>query len=121
VTVLAVIVAGGLGAGLRYWAGLAIQRRLATELPWPTAVVNILGGLALGIILGTGADGDAVEVSIGTLAGFTTFSTWMIEAVYLWEEGRGGGHRAVIALLGLTAFGLLAAAAGVGLGTRVAG
>jgi CrcB protein len=119
--VLAVIVAGGLGTGLRYWAGLAIQRRLATELPWPTAIVNILGSLALGVILGTGADGAAVDASTGLIAGFTTFSTWMIEAVYLLEEGRGGRHRAIIALLGLTAVGLLAAAAGFGFGSRLGG
>lgn len=116
-TALAVVIAGGLGAGLRFWVGLAIQRRLSTDLPWPTAIVNILGGLALGVILGTGADGGAAEVGTGLLAGFTTFSTWMIEAVYLWEEGRGGRRRAIIALVGLTTVGLLAAAVGFGFGS----
>jgi hypothetical protein len=45
----------------------------------------------------------------------------MIEAVYLWEEGRGGRHRAVVAVVGLTAVGLVAAAAGFGLGRGLAG
>ncbi|MEX0825397.1 MAG: CrcB family protein [Acidimicrobiia bacterium] len=119
-TVLAVIAAGGLGAGLRFIMGATIQRRLATELPWPTAIVNTLGSLALGVILGTGSHGAAVDVTTGLIAGFTTFSTWMIEAVYLWEEGRGGRHRAVIALLGPTTVGLLAAAVGFGFGSLLA-
>ena len=46
------------------------------------------GGFALGLLVGLGAAGDARFVlGTGLLGGYTTFSTWMVEAQRLGEDG----------------------------------
>lgn len=120
-TAAAVILAGGLGAGLRFLVGTALQQRLATELPWGTAVVNTAGAFLLGLVVGSGSVGPGTEVAAGFLAGFTTYSTWMIESVQLWAEGKTGRRRAVIDVVGLVAAGMLAAFAGFAVGGRLLG
>jgi CrcB protein len=120
-TAAVVILAGGLGAGLRYVVGTAIQHRLATELPWGTAVVNTAGAFMLGVVVGSGGVGPGTEVAAGFLAGFTTYSTWMIECVHLWAEGRSGRRRVLIDATGLLVAGLVAAFAGFALGVRLLG
>lgn len=116
-TAVAVVVAGGIGAGVRFLAGSAIQERLRTELPWGTAVVNTFGAFALGVVAGTGFDGLATDAVVGLLAGFTTYSTWMIECVHLWLEGGDGRRRSVVNLVGLLAAGVVAVALGHLLGS----
>jgi CrcB protein len=113
------IVAGGLGAGSRLLAGSAIQSRLRSELPWGTAAVNTLGAFALGVVAGSEVAGVAFDVAAGFIAGFTTFSTWMIETVHLWIEGSGGRRRAAVNLVGVLVAALAAAAVGVSLGGRL--
>lgn len=120
-TAAAVILAGGLGAGLRLVVGTAVQRRLATALPWGTALVNTAGAFMLGMVAGSGGVGPGAEVAMGFLAGFTTYSTWMIECVHLWVEGRSGRRRALMNMAGLLITGLLAAFAGFALGDRLLG
>lgn len=117
----AVILAGGLGAGLRFVVGTALQHRLATELPWGTAVVNTAGAFMLGVVVGSGGVGPGTEVAAGFLAGFTTYSTWMIECVHLWTEGRRGRRRAVINSTVLLVVGLVAAFVGFAVGGRLLG
>jgi CrcB protein len=112
----AVILAGGLGAGARFLTGVTIQTRLRSDLPWATAVVNLVGAFCLGVLVGTHASGWGIDVAAGFLAGFTTFSTWMIETVHLWAEGRDGRVPALVNLLGLAALGVLVATLGWGIG-----
>ena len=51
-------------------------------------MVNLSGGWALGLLAGLGVSGDALFVlGTGFLGGYTTFSTWMIEAQRLGEDG----------------------------------
>jgi len=115
----AVIVAGGLGAGLRFLTAVDVQRRLSSDLPWGTAVVNLVGAFLLGVLVGTHASGWGVDIAAGFLAGFTTFSTWMIETVHLWVEGRDGRVPALVNLAALAALGVLVATLGWGIGELV--
>lgn len=78
---------GAVGAYARFSVGAAVSRRHATDFPWGTFVVNLTGGFALGVLVGLSA-GDAVLLLLGTglLGGYTTFSTWMVEAQRLAED-----------------------------------
>lgn len=118
--VFIVALAGGVGAGARFLAGSSIQSRLKTEFPWGTALVNIVGSLLLGVVIGADLGGIRYEAATGFLAGFTTYSTWMIETVHLWSEGRSGRRRAIVNLVGVLAWALIAAAVGLWSGVLVA-
>lgn len=113
----AAILAGAVGSVLRLTAAGSIQRRLASDWPWGTAAVNVVGAFVAGVAVGVG--GPVAEVAAAACAGFTTFSTWMVEAVALWADGRSGHRRALVDLLIPLAFGLVAAAAGLAIGRGV--
>lgn len=84
---------GAIGAGLRYLVGHAALRAFGPAFPWGTLIVNILGSLAMGLLIGILARraGTPNEVRIflttGLLGGFTTFSAFSLDAVNLWERG----------------------------------
>ena len=59
-TILWIGLGGFLGANARYWLGFFINRFLGTGFPWATALANISGALAIGIIATLFAD-RAVE------------------------------------------------------------
>lgn len=114
----AVTVATGLGAACRVALDRAVRARTRGDLPYGTAVVNVLGSFVLGLVLGLsgrhGLAGPVVEiVGTGFAGGFTTLSTWAWETLTLLDAGRRRGAAAYA--LGSLASGLLAAAAGLGL------
>ena len=111
-TVIWVAVGGAVGSLARYGLAGAINFR---GHPWGTVIVNILGSLVLGLLVGLWgfhADTPArVGIAVGLLGGFTTFSTFAIDAIYVWESG--DGTTAVISVLASVVLGLAAAFAGV--------
>ena len=94
----------------------------SVTFPWTTLAVNLLGSVALGIILtaiagdAAGTTGRARFAAIGFCGGFTTFSTWMVETVLLARDGD-AALGALYVIVSLVA-GFAAVAAGV-LGARV--
>ncbi len=119
------VVAGGLGALARVGVSGHVQRALRTTRPWGTATVNVVGALALGVLVGlhdsAGFSDDALHVvGVGFLGGFTTFSTWMVESVKLIDSAGGAGTRAAfLNVVGLLVVGVGAAATGVLVGHRL--
>ena len=91
VTVLAAIVAGALGATLRYGITRAFRASPA-RLPWAVLLANILGSLIAGIVVGISyfePDGALRLVALsGFAGGLTTFSTFGVETVQLAIERR---------------------------------
>jgi CrcB protein len=86
---IGVALAGALGAYSRYRLSVAIARWRSSAFPWGTFVVNLTGSFALGLLVGLDLAGDALLVAgTGFLGAYTTFSTWMLEAVRLGEDGR---------------------------------
>ncbi len=84
----AVALLGALGALARFEAGVRITRLRPGDFPWGTFAVNLSGGFALGLLVGLEVTGDALlTVGAGLLGGYTTFSTWMVEAQRLGEDG----------------------------------
>jgi fluoride exporter len=102
---------GALGAYARFSVGAAVTARRPSPFPYGTFVVNLTGGFVLGALVGLSVAGDALLVlGTGLLGGYTTFSTWMVEAQRLGEDG--DFARMLLYLLGSMAAGL--AATGLG-------
>ena len=88
---LYVAVGGALGAVLRYLIG----NWLSTEqMPWGTLTVNLVGSLLLGSLMGAAASSEAISkemgmfLGVGVLGAFTTLSTFSIDTINLWKDGR---------------------------------
>lgn len=80
-TVMLVVIGGGLGAVLR-WVMTAWLGTGARGFPIGTTTVNVVGSLTLGLVVGLDTSvGSSVAdpLAIGLLGGFTTFSTWMVD------------------------------------------
>lgn len=79
---------GALGAVLRHAVG---QRVDSGEFPAGTLVVNVVGSFVLGLVTVLGADGGVLLfVGTGACGSFTTFSSFSVETVRIWETGERG-------------------------------
>jgi CrcB protein len=79
---------GALGALERFQVGNAVAARRPSDFPYGTFVVNLSGGFALGVLTGLSLTGDELLVlGTGFLGAYSTFSTWMVEAQRLGENG----------------------------------
>jgi len=115
------VIAGGFGALARYGMIGLVQRRVRDPRTWGTFVVNVSGAALLGLVVGSAPDAWWVlPVSAGFLGGYTTFSTWMIETIYLAESG---GTAAIWSgiwnLAGTLVIGVGAAGVGLLVGTMM--
>lgn len=114
---LAVALGGAAGALSR--AGVAYAgARVSTAFPWGTLATNVTGSFLAGLLAPPGSAAAAWHplVLTGWLGGFTTFSTFSVEAVRL-EEGQ-RRSAALLYVLGNVVLGLAAAALGVALAAR---
>lgn len=91
---LAIGLGGGLGACSRYALSLLFTQRLVSNFPWPTLLVNLLGGLAIGVLFVVLQEKFAADTWLkpllitGFLGGLTTFSTFSLETVQLLQTGQ---------------------------------
>lgn len=108
--------AGGLGAVLRYLVDLGVARLAGRRFPWGILLVNITGSFALGLVT-TALPDAAFLLGAGLLGGYTTFSTAMLDTVALWRDGE--RPASVFNAIGMLLLGLLAAGAGLALGTAL--
>jgi CrcB protein len=123
VTLLWLVVAGGLGAVARLVLDGAVRERTGAA-GLGTVLINLSGSLLLGLLTGLAAASvlpEAVRLVVGTgfLGGYTTFSTASVEAVRLAQQRRwaaAAGH-GVGVLVGAVSL----AGAGMWLGLHLAG
>ncbi len=90
--VLLVALGGAVGSVARYGVGVAAARWLGLAFPWGTLAVNVLGGLAMGVLVArVGPESASLRLfwGAGVLGGFTTFSTFSIETVHAMEHQPG--------------------------------
>lgn len=92
--ILLFVAAGGaIGAVCRYLVGVGAARWFGVAYPWGTLTVNILGSLILGILVEAFAIhwSPSQEVraffAVGVLGAFTTFSSFSMETILLFERG----------------------------------
>jgi CrcB protein len=113
---LAFVVAGAVGAPLRYLVDIAITERTKGTFPWATFVINVTGSFLLGLLTGLGLHHGLPKTArlvLGTAfcGAYTTFSTFTFETVRLLDEGE--PLAAVKNAAGTLLIAALAAAAGL--------
>ena len=90
---LFVALGGALGAMARYGTVAAVGRFTGLGFPWGTVTVNLVGSLALGLLIGGLSQGLHLSqearalVVVGFLGAFTTFSAFSLDTVTLMERG----------------------------------
>lgn len=90
-TLLQVALGGAIGAMGRYLTGVAALRLMGPGFPWGTMTVNVLGSFIMGLLVVTlahlGGNRFAPFLMTGILGGFTTFSTFSLDTLTLWQRG----------------------------------
>ena len=110
-----------MGASARFLSVSAIQRMFGIGFPLGTMTVNIVGSLIMGVIatyvLEREAEAVAPLIMIGMLGGFTTFSSFSLDAVGLFDRGQIGA--AALYVGGSVALSIAALAVGVALAKAI--
>lgn len=93
---------------MRYAIGLTARQSL---FPWATLSINLAGSFVLGLFLtwalGRLSVAIITPIAVGVLGGFTTFSTFAWEGLFLGRSGRPG---LALVYISLSVVGGLAAA-----------
>ncbi|MDQ2878901.1 MAG: fluoride efflux transporter CrcB [Pseudomonadota bacterium] len=91
-----VMAGGALGAGARHLTGRGTLLLLGPGYPFGTLAVNLLGGFAMGVLVGSLArmtvPGETwrLLLGVGVLGGFTTFSSFSLDTVNMIQRGDWG-------------------------------
>ncbi len=89
---LAVALGGAIGASLRYGLNLLLPIS-AGKFPWATFVANGTGALLIGFFFVLIVEKSQLNehwrllISVGLLGGLTTFSSFALESVIMWQQG----------------------------------
>ena len=87
----AVAVGGAAGSVARYAVVLGTANWLGVAFPFGTMIVNVVGSFLMGVLAAGFALwwGNALRplLIVGFLGGFTTFSSYSLDAVALFERG----------------------------------
>src|SRR3569623_2142756 len=88
-----VMLGGAFGSGARYLTGVATLKLLGPTYPYGTLAENIVGGLAMGMLVGLFArlsvPGEIwrLLLAIGVLGGYTTFSSFSLDLANMFQRG----------------------------------
>lgn len=110
-------IGGGVGAISRYLVGRELSERANSLFPYGTFTVNMIGAFLIGILFailterGVGPDHLRMLLVVGFVGGFTTFSSYTLEAINLVESGH--WNTALLYVLGSNLLGLIACMAGI--------
>lgn len=90
---LIVFVGAGIGGALRHGVNLWAVRAFGYGFPFGTLIVNVLGSLIMGLLIGFFAyraglvpQHARLFLTTGVLGGFTTFSAFSLDAALLLER-----------------------------------
>lgn len=89
---IAIGAGGAIGAMARHGVGVLSMRLLGPNFPWGTLAVNVIGSTAMGLFIAwlvAKEPHSAVTrafIATGVLGGFTTFSTFALDAVTLYRD-----------------------------------
>ena len=112
--IFAIAIGGALGAVGRYVVSVLMLQWISSNIPLGTLVVNVVGSFVLGLVYECGilvwqsSNEFKAFLIVGILGGFTTFSSFSLEIVVLFQKGEIGAGvlyavgSLVLAVLGLT-------------------
>ncbi|HEY4070655.1 MAG TPA: fluoride efflux transporter CrcB [Sphingomicrobium sp.] len=114
---LIVFLGAGIGGALRHGVNVAAARLFGFGFPYGTFIVNVVGSFLMGLLAGFFAYRAGIPqhvrlfLTTGILGGFTTFSTFSLDAAVLIERhsfGLAAGYAVGSVAAGLAAlfFGL---------------
>jgi fluoride exporter len=87
-----VALGGAIGACLRYLVQAASLRLLGGGFPVGTLMINVAGSFLMGLLFVILAEKGGMRLApfllTGILGGFTTFSTFSLDTITLWERGQ---------------------------------
>ena len=90
---LSIAIGGAMGAMGRYWVSSCLLPISSYKFPYATFSVNVAGSLLMGIlyvlIVERGGLPEQARhlLMVGFLGAFTTFSTFSLDAISLWQNG----------------------------------
>ena len=94
---LLVMIGGAFGSGMRFLVGRLSLALVGPGYPWGTWFINLSGGLLMGLLVGllarypsANSENIRLLVGVGILGGFTTFSTFSLEAANMIQRGDWG-------------------------------
>ena len=102
--VLSIAAGGAIGSVLRHFAGAGALAFFGPAFPYGTLFVNVIGSfekdvmVALFAHLGNPSQEMRAFLTVGLLGGFTTFSSFSLDAATLYERGQIGAAGLYIAL-----------------------
>ena len=112
-SLLYVALGGAMGASARHLLGGVIMRAAGPGFPYGTLCANVLGSFLMGVLvawLAARSVGDSawrLFIGVGLLGGFTTFSSFSLDAILMLEKKAYGlfaayvGGSVILSLLGL--------------------
>jgi fluoride exporter len=104
VSLLWIAIGGALGSVARFVSVRGVQSLTGDAAPWGTAVVNVVGSFAMGVLVAlltrklTDQDDLRLFLITGFLGGFTTFSAFSHDVVNLIQRGDGSTALAYVLL-----------------------
>ncbi len=116
-TYIAIAFGGAFGAVSRFWLHSAVQRFNESNFPLGTFAANLLGSFLIGVFFVVLAEkADLSEtwrplIVVGFLGAMTTFSTFSLDALLLFEQGH--YNTALFYIVSSVALCLFAAFAGM--------
>lgn len=93
ISAILVFVGGGLGAVCRYGTTSYMAERIDGSFPYATLTANVLGSFVMGVItfmfiyrMGSVPEQWRLLLAVGFLGGFTTFSSFALETLNLFNN-----------------------------------
>jgi CrcB protein len=86
-----VFIGSGIGGVLRYSISLAFAPATSLKFPWATFIVNIVAAFMVGLFFAAGAQKQWLDknylllLTVGVCGGLSTFSTFSMESLKLWQ------------------------------------
>jgi len=90
---LLVMIGGAVGAGARHLTGRTTLALFGPGYPFGTLAVNLIGGFAMGLLVGALArmsvpgENWRLLLGVGVLGGYTTFSSFSLDVVNMIQRG----------------------------------